>query len=196
MIKTVVFSVIAISAMSAMSFTHAAVDWTPKLTGLQNSCSDIFHIMEELPKKYQDSIGKKSEQKIQDEYSGYNVTTTYHLKDATLFRLPLESLKEDVNDTDFHYKKFSMVFKDTAFMQLRPSFYYVAQSDMGASYVITADNPKNGKYQNVDEGIDVTYENTALGYVVDDNSSEGMSCSTYLDFDKANKTLSCARVCG
>ena len=187
---------LAMALLSSVMHTQAAVDWTPKLTGLQNSCSDIFHIMEELPKKYQASISKKSKQKIQDEYSGYNVTTTYHLKDATLFWLPLEALKEDVNDTDFHYKKFSMVFKDTAFMQLRPSFYYVAQGDMGAPYVITADNPKSGKYQNVDEGMDVTYKNTALGYEVDDSNSEGMSCSTYLDFDKANKTLSCAMACG
>lgn len=193
MIKKAVFSIIAISAMS---FTQAAVDWTPKLTGLQDSCSDTFHIMEELPKKYQASISKRSEQKIQDEYSGNNITTTYHLKDAIFFGLPLEALKEDVNDTDFHYKKFSMVFKDTAFMQLRPSFYYVAQSDMGMPYVITADNPKSGKYQNVDEGIDVTYKNTVLGYEIEDNSSDGMSCSTYLDFDKANKTLSCASACG
>ena len=187
---------LAMALLLSMMHAHAAVDWTPKLTGLQNSCSDTFHIMEELPKKYQASISKKSEQKVQDKYSGNNVTTTYHLKDAIFFGLPLEALKEDINDTDFHYKKFSLVFKDTAFMQLRSSFYYVAQGDMGTPYVITADNPKSGKYQNTDEGIDVTYKNTVLGYDVDDNSSDGMSCSTYLNFDKANKTLSCAMACG
>lgn len=179
-----------------MSYTQAATDWTPKLTGLQDSCSDVFHIMDELPKKYQSSIIKTVEAKVKDDYSGNNVTTTYYLKDATVFGLPLATLKEDINDTDFHYKKFSLVFKDTTFMKLRPSFYYTARSATGAPNIITADSPKTGVYRDEGEGVDVTYKNTAAGYEVDDNSDDDMSCSTYLDFDKANKTLSCAMACG
>ena len=57
MIKKFVFGM---AVLSAMQFTHAATDWTPKLTTLQSGCSGIFHLMEELPKKYQTSIIKKS----------------------------------------------------------------------------------------------------------------------------------------
>ena len=190
MMKKFVF---AMAVLSAMQFTHAATDWTPQLTSLQDSCGNAFHVMNELPKKYQASIIRKGEKQVKDRSGGNNITTTYYLKDSTFFGLPLEALKEDTHDTNFEYKKFSMVFKDTAFMKLRPSFYYVARSETGA-YTITADNPKNGTYR--DEGIEVTYKNTALGYEVEIDSNEGMSCSTYLNFDKANKTLSCDMACG
>lgn len=186
----------AMALLSIAQFSYASIDWTPRLTVLQDSCSSSFHVMDELPKKYQTSILRKSETQVKDEYSGNNVTTTYHLQEATFFGLPLIALKEDTNDTDFHYKKFSMVFKDTTFMNLRSSFYYTADSGMGMPYTITADNPKAGKYLNADEGMDVTYKNTAIGYEVNNNSSEGMSCSTYLDFNKTNKTLSCTIACG
>ncbi len=193
MIRKMIF---AMALLSIVQFSYAGIDWTPRLTVLQDSCSSSFHVMDELPKKYQTSILRKNETQVKDEYSGNNVTTTYYLQEATFFDLPLIALKEDTNDTDFHYKKFSMVFKDTAFMKLRPSFYYTADSGMGMPYTITADNPKAGKYLNADEGIDVTYKNTTTGYEVNDNSSEGMSCSTYLDFNKTNKTLSCTIACG
>lgn len=186
----------AMALLSIAQFSYAGIDWTPRLTALQDSCSSSFHVMDELPKKYQTSILRKSETQVKDEYSGNNVTTTYYLKEATFFGLPLMALKEDTNDTDFHYKKFSMVFKDTEFMNLRPSFYYTAHSPIGATYVITADNPKQGTHHDEDEGIYVKYKNTSTGYDVDDQSSEALQCQTELNFDKVNKTLSCSMFCG
>ena len=187
---------VGIVLLLIMPITQAAVDWTPRLTVLQDSCSSSFHVMDKLPKKYQTSILRKSETQVKDDYSGNNVTTTYYLKEATFFGLPLMALKEDTNDTDFHYKKFSMVFKDTEFMNLRPSFYYTAHSPIGATYIITADNPKQSTYHDEDEGIYVKYKNTSTGYDVDDQSSEALQCQTALNFDRANKTLSCSMFCG
>ncbi|WP_435978723.1 hypothetical protein [Psychrobacter sp. DM4] len=188
--------IVGIALLSVMPITQAEVDWTPRLTVLQDSCTSSFHVMDELPKKYQTSILKKDETQVKNKYSGNDLTTTYYLKDATAFGLPLDKLKEDTNDEDFHYKQFSMVFKDVNFMKLRPSFYYTAQSPIGATYVITADNPRQGTHHDASEGIHVKYKNTSTGYDVDDQSSEAMSCQTELNFDKASKTLSCSMFCG
>ena len=39
---------LTMALLAVMPLTQAAVDWTPQLTGLQDSCSDVFHIMDEL----------------------------------------------------------------------------------------------------------------------------------------------------
>ncbi len=192
MIKTLVFGM---ALLSTMQFTHAEVDWTPKLTVLQDSCSDIFQVMDELPQKYQASIIKKGDISAMDTDGNQIITTTYNLKEATAFNLPLAQIKEEVIEDYFHWKSFSMVFKDNAFLKLRPSFYYTAQSNMAPAYRITADMPQSGKYRDVDAGIDVKYKNTILGYEVEDNG-EGMSCTNSLHFDKASKSLSCTISCG
>ena len=192
MIKTLVFGM---ALLSTMQFTHAEVDWTPKLTVLQDSCSDIFQVLDELPQKYQASIIKKGDISAMDTDGNQIITTTYNLKEATAFNLPLAQIKEEVIEDYFHWKSYSIVFKDNAFLKLRPSFYYTAQSNMAPAYRITADMPQSGKYRDVDAGIDVKYKNTILGYEVEDNG-EGMSCTNSLHFDKASKSLSCTISCG
>lgn len=187
--------VIGMALFASTHVTHAAVDWTPKLTGLQDSCSDIFHLMYDLPKKYKASIIKKSDVKVKDGYGGHNITTTYNLKDSSVFGLSLDKIKEEINDTDFHYKSFSMIFKDNAFLKLRPSFYYTAESEIGAKYKITADMPRSGTYNDNASGIHVKYKNMTSGYEVY-SDGEVMSCNTELKFDKPNKAISCSISCG
>ena len=193
MIKKFVFGM---AVLSAMQFTHAATDWTPKLTVLQDSCSNIFHLMDELPKKYKSSIITKSDVELKDGEGGNNITTTYYLKDATAFGLPLDKITEKINDMDMHSMSFSMVFKSTDFMMLRPSFYYKSQTDGLFQYTVTVDNPQSGRYLNEEEEIDVKYKNTALGYEVNDDSGFLLDSGygyTSLHFDKGSRSIICSQ---
>lgn len=185
----------SMTLLSAVSLTQAAVDWTPKLSVLQDSCSGIFQMMDDIPKKYQASIINKLDAKATDDDGNQIITTTYRLKNASAFNLPLDRIEEKVIEDYFHWKSFSIVFNNTEFLTLRPSFSYTAQSSMAPDYRITADSPKNGSYRNSDAGIDVKYTNTILGYEVED-SGEGMSCINSLNFDKVSKSLICTKLCG
>ncbi|WP_352338014.1 hypothetical protein [Psychrobacter sp. 16-MNA-CIBAN-0192] len=188
MIKKFIFG---ISLLQIMSYTHAATDWTPELTTLQSGCSGIFHLMEELPNKYKTSIIKTSKTKVKAKYGGNNIATTYYLKNANAFGIPLDKIIEEINDSDFHYMSFSIVFKDNSFLKLRPDFYYSASSTMSNEYLVTVDMPKNGKYNSKDKGIALVYKNnTASGYdVVDESGAMGTHDS--LKFDKNRKSITC-----
>jgi len=180
-----------VSASSA----YAETDWTPKLTLLQDSCSTSFHIMDDLQKKYQNSIVKKSEAKKKNKYDvGNDIVTTYQLKDATAFGLPIEKFQQLANDSYFSSIEFSIFFKDSSFLKLRPSFYYKANSSKG-EYFLMADNLGKGGHRDADSDINIEFENTATGYDVSDESGGGMSCNTILKFDKSNNSLSCSVTC-
>lgn len=189
MIKKFVFGM---AVLSAMQFTHAATDWTPELTSLQSGCHGIFHLMEELPNKYQASIIKTSKTKVKAKYGGNNIATTYYLKNATAFGIPLDKIIEEINDSDFHYMSFSIVFKDNSFLKLRPDFYYSAyNSDTDNEYVVTVRMPKSGKYNSKNKGIALVYKNnTASGYDVEDESG-AMGRYVSLKFDKNRKSITC-----
>lgn len=187
---------VAVLVTVSASSAYAEVDWTPKLTLLQDSCATSFHIMEDLPKKYQNSIMKKSVMKKKHEYGGNNITTTYQLKDASAFRLPITKIQELENDENFSFKSFSIFFKDSSFLKLRSGFYYSAQGSGWQPYRLTADMLGQGVYENADDNIMIDYENTATGYSVSDESGDGMSCGTTLEFNKKDNSLTCSVICG
>lgn len=189
MIKKFVFGM---AVLSAMQFTHAATDWTPELTTLQSGCHGIFHLMDELPKKYKTAIIRKSDIKVKDGEGGNDITTTYYLRDATAFGVPLDKIIEKTNDSHFHYMSFSIVFKNNSFLKLRPDFYYSAYNSITDNeYVVTVRMPKSGKYNSKDKGIALVYKNnTALGYDVEDESGV-MPAYDSLKFDKNRKSITC-----
>lgn len=187
-------SVLAMVSLLIIPTAYAEIDWSPKLTELQDSCSTVFHVMDEIPNQYQRSIIKKYDTTVKDKYSGNNITTTYRLKNATAFGVPLVKIEEDINDSDMHSKGLSLTFKNTDFMKLRTSFYYTAKSEYNDEYKITMDSPASGHYRK--NNIDVKFKNTKLGYQVEDHTNDYMSCWTSLNFDKTKRTLSCSMSCG
>lgn len=190
---TKIYLAAMLTILSASS-AYAETDWTPKLTLLQDSCSTSFHIMDDLQKKYQNSIVKKSTTKKNDEYGGSYITTAYQLNDAIAFDLPITKFQQVTHDSHFGFIDFSIFFKDSSFLKLRPSFYYKASSSNG-EYFLMSDNLGKGGHRDADSDINIEFENTATGYNVSDESGGGMSCNTVLKFDKSNNSLSCSVTC-
>lgn len=158
------FPLLITSLLLATPFlANATTDWTPYLKPMQNGC-EFPNPTDKLPKIYQSSVIKKTTKgnpKAENDGKGFD--TTFHLKNATAFGLPIRAVMYHAGYED---TALLVYFKDNSFTQLRPTFKLPVSTDAGYEYTIE--------------------ENNAEGYSVQ------VGGYSDLIFDKKEKSISCA----
>lgn len=110
------------------SSIYAAVDWTPFLQSIKNSCYTGGTLnFDNIPKKYKTSVvsNKKSVDKSQEKFYGVIDKQTVTLKNATAFGAPLSKIVQEVSDggENGNFTSLNLYFTNTKFMNSLPQFY-------------------------------------------------------------------------
>lgn len=113
------FKILILTTLFALPIVcNATTDWTPILRPLLNGC-DFAHEIDDVSKLYKSSVVKDT---LVADYPDEEETPTHHtllLKDAVAFGQPITKITNDESDGSFAY---SLYFKNTEFMKLRPLF--------------------------------------------------------------------------
>lgn len=154
---------LALSLCLAPTLSQAVTDWTPYLKPMQQGCS-FSNPTKNLPAVYKASVVKKSV-KGNPKNEHEDVTTTFLLKNAVAFGLPIKAVAYRQGYEDAGIKVF---FSSASFTKLRPLFkapILKPSPDMP--------NPT------LDENDSKGYLDTSGGY-------------TRLEFDKKSQSITCS----
>ncbi len=169
-----------LSAGLSIGSSVYALDWTPFLQPLKNSCDTRGTInLENIPKKYKASVisNKKSIDKSQEQFYGVIDKQTVTLKNATAFGTPLSKIVQKISDggENGSFTSLTLHFTNTKFMDSLPQFY----AKSGKHTV------KAGTKKVIDQSS-YTIRGSATGYEL-----EELGRVWVLTFNKKDKTITC-----